>query len=100
MLKGFRILSVLLVMMVILSLGMFSVCEGKTKVAKPVKLCIIDVAGNLQLSKDSVELFKDANPDLVSDIEYIKATAPELASKIKAQQMAGNLGHHYGVYRL
>lgn len=91
MLKGIRILSVLLVMAVILSLGMFSVCEGKAKVAKPVKLSIIDVAGNLQLSKDSVELFKDANPDLVSDIEYIKATAPELASKIKAQQMAGNL---------
>ena len=49
------------------------------------------VAGNLQLSKAAVEAFKAANPKLVSDIEYIKATAPELPAKIKAQQMANNL---------
>jgi len=59
--------------------------------AKPVKLSIIDVAGNLQLSKPAIEAFKTANPQMVSDIEYIILTAPELVSKIKAQQMAGNL---------
>ncbi len=58
---------------------------------KPVKLSIIDVAGNLQLSKPAIEAFKTANPQLVSDIEYIILTAPELVAKIKAQQMAGNL---------
>ena len=61
------------------------------KIAKPVKLSIIDVAGNLQLSKPAIEAFKAANPKLVADIEYIKLTAPELSSKLKAQQMAGNL---------
>ncbi len=60
-------------------------------VAKPVKLSIIDVAGNLALSKPAFESFKAAHPNLVSDIEYIQLTAPELPSKIKAQQMAGNL---------
>ena len=60
-------------------------------VAKPVKLSIIDVAGNLALSKPAFESFKATHPNLVSDIEYIQLTAPELPSKIKAQQMAGNL---------
>ena len=59
--------------------------------ARPVNLSIIDVAGNLQLSKPAIEAFKTANPQIVSDIEYIILTAPELVSKIKAQQMAGNL---------
>jgi len=61
------------------------------KIAKPVKLSIIDVAGNLQLSKPAIEAFKAANPSIVADVEYISLTAPELPSKIKAQQMAGNL---------
>src|SRR5208337_1504616 len=65
--------------------------EAQVTVTKPVKLSIIDVAGNLQLSKTSIEAFKAANPKLVADIEYLKLTAPELPSKIKAQQMAGNL---------
>ena len=41
--------------------------------AKPVKLSIIDVAGNLRLSKPAIEAFKAANPQIVSDIEYIIA---------------------------
>ena len=59
--------------------------------AKPVKLSIIDVAGNLQLSQAAIEQFKEKNPNIVSDIEYIKATAPELAAKIQAQQQANNI---------
>ena len=47
----------------------------------PVKLSIIDVAGNLKLSKPAVEAFKVVNPQTVSDIEYIIATAPELVAK-------------------
>lgn len=64
---------------------------AQVSVAKPVKLSIIDVAGNLQLSKPAIEAFKASNPNLVADVEYIQLTAPELPSKIKAQQMAGNL---------
>lgn len=60
-------------------------------VKKPVKLSIIDVAGNLRLSKPAIEAFKAAYPKLVSDIEYIQLTAPEITAKIKAQQMADNL---------
>jgi putative spermidine/putrescine transport system substrate-binding protein len=64
---------------------------AQVKISKPVKLSVIDVAGNLQLSKPAIEAFKSAHPELVSDIEYISLTAPELPSKLKAQQMAGNV---------
>jgi putative spermidine/putrescine transport system substrate-binding protein len=61
------------------------------QVSAPVKLSIVDVAGNLVLSQPAIEAFKAANPNLVSDIEYIKLTSPELVAKIKAQQMADSL---------
>jgi putative spermidine/putrescine transport system substrate-binding protein len=78
-----------LLLVLTLAVSMFSVVWGAD--AKPVKISIIDVAGNLQLTKPAIEAFKTANPNLVSDIEYLSATAPELPAKIKAQQMAGNL---------
>lgn len=86
--RGVRIF--IAVLMVFAFLGV-NAQQSSLKIAKPVKLSIIDVAGNLALTKDAIEAFKAANPNLVSDIEYIKLTAPELPSKIKAQQMAGNL---------
>jgi putative spermidine/putrescine transport system substrate-binding protein len=64
---------------------------GQVKVSKPVKLQIIDVAGNLTLSKAPIEAFKAKYPNLVSDIEYVKLTSPELPAKLKAQQMAGTV---------
>jgi len=64
---------------------------AEVKVKKPVKLQVVDVAGNLTLSKAPIEAFKAKYPNLVSDIEYVKLTSPELASKLKAQQMAGNI---------
>lgn len=64
---------------------------GKFPVAKPVKLSIIDVAGNAQLSQPAIDKFKAQFPKIVSDIEIVKLTAPELAAKIKAQQGANNL---------
>jgi len=79
-----------LLLLVLSSFVVAGVCAQVT-VAKPVKLSIIDVAGNLRLSKPAIEAFKAANPKLVSDIEYLIATAPELPSKLKAQQMAGNI---------
>jgi putative spermidine/putrescine transport system substrate-binding protein len=57
----------------------------------PVMLNIIDVAGNLQLTKQSIENYRKANPKLVSQIHYNQAPAPELPSKIKAQQNAGRV---------
>ena len=79
------------VFLLLASLLFIASAGAQVMVAKPVKLSIIDVAGNLQLSKVAIEAFKAANPKLVADIEYLKLTAPELPSKIKAQQMAGNL---------
>lgn len=73
----------------VLAGSMFTVVQGAEP--KPVKISIIDVAGNLQLTKPAIEAFKAANPKLVSDIEYLSATAPELPAKIKAQQMADNV---------
>src|ERR1700741_2609601 len=59
--------------------------------SNPVALNIIDVAGNLQLTKQSIENYRKANPKLVSQSHYNQAPAPELPSKIKAQQNAGRL---------
>ncbi|HEX2914531.1 MAG TPA: extracellular solute-binding protein [Chloroflexia bacterium] len=59
--------------------------------SKPVSLQILDVAGNLQLTQGMMDNYKKANGNKVSDIQYLKATAPEVVSKIKAQQDAGKL---------
>ncbi|HVW52685.1 MAG TPA: extracellular solute-binding protein [Trinickia sp.] len=57
--------------------------------AAPVSLNIVDVAGNLALTKDGFEAFKAKYPDLVGNITYTNAPAPQLPGKIKAMQAAG-----------
>ncbi|MBB4041727.1 putative spermidine/putrescine transport system substrate-binding protein [Microvirga flocculans] len=57
----------------------------------PVTLNIIDVAGNLALTQKAIENYRKAKPNVVSRIAFTKATAPELAGKIKAQQDAGRV---------
>ncbi len=57
--------------------------------ADPVSLNIVDVAGNLQLTQKAFEAFKAKNPNLVSNITYTNAPAPQLPGKIKAMQAAG-----------
>lgn len=57
----------------------------------PVALNIVDVAGNLQLTKDGIERFRTQNPKLVSRITYTQAPSPELPGKLKAQQQAGRV---------
>lgn len=57
--------------------------------SEPVSLTVIDVAGQAQLTQSAIEDYADKNPDWVSKIEFTKATAPELASRIIAQQEAG-----------
>jgi putative spermidine/putrescine transport system substrate-binding protein len=54
-------------------------------------LSILDVAGNLQLTKGMLDDFKSQHGDIVSSISTAVATAPELAGKIKAQEDAGRL---------
>ncbi|MGC1574664.1 MAG: extracellular solute-binding protein, partial [Beijerinckiaceae bacterium] len=55
----------------------------------PVALSIIDVGGALALLQAGFDAYKAGKPNLVSKITYVKAPAPELAGKIKAQQDAG-----------
>ncbi len=59
--------------------------------AQPVSLNVVDVAGQLQLTQRAMEDFAKANPKLVSKIGFSQAPAPELPSKIKAQQNAGQV---------
>ncbi|MEN8517353.1 extracellular solute-binding protein [Burkholderia sp. MS455] len=60
-----------------------------TAVAAPVSLNIVDVAGNLQLTQKAIEAFRDKNPNLVSNVTFTNAPAPQLPGKIKAMQAAG-----------
>ena len=59
--------------------------------SKPVTLNILDVAGTLALVKPAIEAFKAKYPEIVSGVTYTTGTAPQLASKIEAQQQAGNV---------
>nr|WP_031363549.1 extracellular solute-binding protein [Caballeronia sordidicola] len=57
--------------------------------AEPVSINIVDVAGNLQLTQKAFEAFKEKYPQLVSNITFTNAPAPQLPGKIKAMQAAG-----------
>lgn len=59
--------------------------------SSPVSLNIVDVAGNLALTQKAIEAYRDKNPNLVSQISFSKAPAPELPGKLKAQQDANHL---------
>jgi putative spermidine/putrescine transport system substrate-binding protein len=59
-----------------------------TPPSEPVNLTIIDVAGQTQLTQPMIDDYVSNNPDWVSGVEFTRATAPELAAKIKAQQDA------------
>ncbi|ONG59171.1 ABC transporter substrate-binding protein [Pseudoroseomonas deserti] len=55
----------------------------------PAAITIMDVGGALALMQKAFEDYRAANPRLVSRVTFVKAPAPELAGKIKAQQDAG-----------
>ncbi|MEO7938980.1 MAG: extracellular solute-binding protein [Burkholderiaceae bacterium] len=57
----------------------------------PVDVNVMDVGGALALIQPAFEDYKATHPKLVSRIGFIKAPAPELASKLKAQQAAGRM---------
>jgi putative spermidine/putrescine transport system substrate-binding protein len=61
------------------------------KPSKAVTLNILDVAGDLQLTQGMIDDFVAKNSDVISKVTYTKATAPELAGKIKAQQNANRV---------
>ncbi|TCK84120.1 putative spermidine/putrescine transport system substrate-binding protein [Paraburkholderia sp. BL9I2N2] len=65
-----------------LSMSLPAMCQ-------PVAINIVDVAGDLQLTQKGFEAFKAKYPNLVSNITYTNAPAPQLPGKIKAMQAAG-----------
>ncbi|GGH19274.1 ABC transporter substrate-binding protein [Alsobacter metallidurans] len=62
---------------------------GPALPTSPVAITIMDVGGALALLQPGFDAYKAAKPEVVSRITYVKAPAPELAAKIKAQQNAG-----------
>ncbi|KWK86560.1 extracellular solute-binding protein [Burkholderia ubonensis] len=58
-------------------------------VAAPVSINVVDVAGNLQLTRKAIEAFREKNPNLVANVTFTNAPAPQLPGKIKAMQAAG-----------
>jgi putative spermidine/putrescine transport system substrate-binding protein len=58
---------------------------------RPVALNIVDVAGNLALTRPALEAYAREKPHLVSHISFNQAPAPELPGKLKAEQAAGRL---------
>jgi len=69
--------------------------SGNSKIpalpTSPIELSVIDVAGAQQLTQGMFDDYKASHPNLVSKITIIKAPAPEIASRIKAQQQGGNV---------
>lgn len=61
------------------------------KPSHPVTLNILDIAGNLQLTKGMIENFVKANPGIVSSVNYSTSPAPDMAGKLQAQQQAGQV---------
>ena len=55
-----------------------------------VTLNILDIAGNLQLTKGMIENFVKANPDVVKNVTYTTAPAPDMAGKLQAEQQGGH----------
>ena len=58
---------------------------------QPVAINVMDVGGALALIQPAFEDYKNTRGQYVSRIGFIKAPAPELASKLKVQQAAGRL---------
>jgi putative spermidine/putrescine transport system substrate-binding protein len=69
----------------------FKPADVPAKPEKAVTLNVLDVAGNLQLTQGMIDEFVSRHGDVVSRVNYSKATAPELAGKIQAQQNANRV---------
>jgi len=61
------------------------------KPKSPLAITVVDVAGNLALTQPAFEAYRKAKPEMVSRFSFTKAPAPELPSKIRAQQNANKV---------
>jgi len=64
------------------------------KPSVPVELNILDVAGNLQLTQGMIDEFVERHADVVSKVNYTKATAPDMPGKLQAEQRGGSSQTH------
>ena len=62
--------------------------------SQPVELNVLDVAGNLQLTQGMIDEFVAENGDIVSKVNYVKATSPEMPGKLQAEQRGGTSQTH------
>jgi putative spermidine/putrescine transport system substrate-binding protein len=61
------------------------------KPSSPIVLTLLDGAGNVTVNRAIYDGFAAAHPELVSSINYQSAPAPDVAGKIRAQQLAGQV---------
>lgn len=76
------------------TLGLFAATawlDGASAQSQPQTINILDVAGNLALTQPAIEKFRAQNPQRVARFTFTRATAPEGAGKIKAQQDANSV---------
>jgi putative spermidine/putrescine transport system substrate-binding protein len=59
--------------------------------SSPLTVNVVDVAGNLALTRPAFELYAKQNPKLVRRFAFSQAPAPELPGKIKAQESANRI---------
>ena len=59
----------------------------------PVTINIVDVAGDLALTQDAIELYAKKNPNLVSKFNFTKAPSPELAGQAQGDAGGGPQRH-------
>ena len=65
--------------------------QGVPVPASPLTLSIVDVAGNLALTRPAFEAYRRRNPKLVGRFVFSQAPAPELPGKLRAQQAANRV---------
>jgi len=57
--------------------------------AAPVTINISDPAGDLALTQAAIDEYVKKKPEMISKVNIVRATAPELPGKLKAMQAAG-----------
>src|SRR5213594_1345407 len=65
--------------------------SGHPAAQGPTTISVIDVSGDLSSTRVIIENYAKANPQKVKAVNFQRAPAPELPTKIKAQQDAGRV---------
>ncbi len=74
-----------------IAVGLSGTARAQTNPKTPLTVSVVDVAGNLALTQKAFENYRKAKPSMVGRFVFTKAPAPELPSKIRAQQAANRV---------